>query len=74
MTIIIKLKDMILYIYNSCMLVMVIFLPNVVEDLVLVMLLARVEVFMLMKESAANLVSKALLQLTTAHKVLHNMV
>ena len=53
---------------------MVVFLPNVVEYLVFVMLLARVEMFVFLQESAADLVSKALLQLTTAHKVLNHMV
>ena len=45
-----------------------------IEYLVLVMFLARVEMFVFLQESAADLVSKALLQLTTAHKVLNHMV
>ena len=49
-------------------------LPNVVEYLVFMMFLARVEMFVFLQESTADLVSKALLKLTTAHKVLNHMV
>lgn len=65
---------MTLYTCSNYVSIMVVFLPNVVEYLVFVMFLARVEMFVFLKESAADLVSKALLQLTTAHKVLNHMV